>query len=142
MTEGQDKIGVFVVEDHEVVRRLLGKLIERMPDLSYFGGVATAEEALEQIQVLQPRLVLVDVSLPGMSGIHLISEIKECYPQVLTLAVSGHDEMLYAESSFKAGARGYVMKGRVTEVVEAIRTVCKGGDFFSEQVRDQLDKPE
>lgn len=129
---------VYIVEDHDIVRNLLVQLVERTPGVSV-GGVATsAEEALEQIPARRPRLVLVDVSLPGIDGIELIRIIHERWPDVLTLAISGHDETLYAAATLNAGARGYVMKGNVTQVAEAIQRILAGESYLSPQLQDLL----
>lgn len=130
---------VFIVEDHELVRNLLGKLIEQTPDLALNGSAGTAEEALEQISRSLPQIVLIDVSLPGMDGIELIGIISERWPDMRTLAVSGHDEALYAKAALRAGARGYVMKGQVLQIAEAIRTVRSGEIYLSEEMRQELD---
>lgn len=131
---------VFIVEDHEMVRRLLAKLIEQTPGVALNGTAGSAEEALEQIAENQPQLVLVDVSLPGMDGIELISVISKRWPHIRTLAVSGHDESLYAQAALQAGARGYVMKGKAVQVAEAIRAICNGELYLSEVVRKALDE--
>ena len=116
-----------------MVRQLLGKLIEQSPGLTLQGSAESAEEALEYLaNDKRPDLALVDISLPGMDGIELIGIMKERWPEILTLAVSGHDESLYARAAFKAGARGYVMKGKLVSVREAIRQVVDGGRYVSE----------
>lgn len=134
-----DVVNIFLVEDHDRVRRLLGKVIERSSGLTLAGEASTAEAALAQMGLRQPDLVLVDVSLPGMDGIELIRVLKERYPSLPTLAVSGHDESVYAAPALRAGARGYVMKGKLETVVEAIRHVWAGGIYASEAVRARLE---
>lgn len=133
-------VDIFLVEDHDIVRRLLGKVIERTSGFTLSGEASTAEAALAQMALRLPDLVLVDVSLPGMDGIELIRVLKERYPKLLTLAVSGHDESVYAAPALHAGARGYVMKGKLEAVVEAIRHVCTGGIYASEAVRARLEE--
>jgi DNA-binding NarL/FixJ family response regulator len=131
---------VFIVENHDVVRRLLATLIARTPDLTLSGQAVSAEEALEQIPLCRPQLVLVDISLPGMDGIQLIRILRERDPELLALAVSGHDESVYALPALRAGARGYVMKGNLVKVAEAIRHVRAGGTYVSERVQAMLDR--
>lgn len=132
-------VRVFIVEDHDAVRRTLGRLITRTADLTLCGEAASAEAALELIPGCVPGLVLVDISLPGMDGLELIGILKERYPELLTLAVSGHDESVYAIPALRAGARGYVMKGKITNVAEAIRHVNDGGIYASDEVRARFD---
>jgi DNA-binding NarL/FixJ family response regulator len=134
-----DITDVFIVEDHKMVRHVLGQLIQRAPDLNLCGEAPSAEEALVQIPDCQPQLVLVDVSLPGMNGIDLIRILHEKYPDMLLLALSGHDESVYGAMAIRAGARGYVMKGKIEEAQEAIRRVLNGDIYLSDNMRAILD---
>ena len=131
---------VFIVEDHEVVRRVLSQFIERLPDFSLCGAAATAEAALAQIPNYQPQLVLVDVSLPGMNGIELIRILHEQYPTMWTLAVSAHEEGVYAGQALNAGARGYVMKGKTEQLREALRQISSGNIYLSERMETLLNR--
>lgn len=126
---------VFIVEDHDVVRRVLSQLIRSLPDLSLCGMAPTAEAALEQIPECNPQLVLVDVSLPGMNGIDLIRILHEKYPEMWMLALSAHEESVYASLALRAGARGYVMKGKTDSLLEAMRQVRKGDIYVSDKVQ-------
>jgi DNA-binding NarL/FixJ family response regulator len=135
----QEITRVFIVEDHAMVRRMLGKLIDRIPELTLCGTAASAEAALAQIPVQNPQLVLVDISLPDMNGIELIRILHERWPAIRTLTLSGHDERLFAIQALRAGARGYVMKGKVEKVVEAIHQVRNGEVYISEALRASLD---
>ncbi|MCI0394247.1 MAG: response regulator transcription factor [Chloroflexi bacterium] len=131
---------VFIVEDHEIMRRMLAKIIQYTSGLTLCGEAASAEAALKQIPDCQPQLVLIDVSLPGMDGIELIGILSQQNPDLLLLAVSGHDENVYAADALRAGARGYVMKGKLEKLEEAIRHVCNGGIYVSDAVRAILDE--
>lgn len=135
----RELLAVFLVEDHDVMRRMLGKMIRRAPDLALCGEAASAEVALAEILASGAQLVLVDISLPGMDGIELIRILHEQRPQLLTLAVSGHDESVYGVRALRAGARGYVLKGELLKVAEAIRQVRDGGLYASDRVRAGLD---
>jgi DNA-binding NarL/FixJ family response regulator len=135
----QTATSVFIIENHDVVRRMLAKLIDRAAGLTLCGESASAEEALLQIADCRPDLALVDISLPGIDGIKLIHILHEQYPHLLMLAVSGHDESIYALPALRAGARGYVMKGHLLNVVDAIRHVRGGDIYVSEKVRALLD---
>lgn len=129
---------IYIVEDHDIVRNLLVQLVERTPGVSLVGVAASAEEALEHIPARRPRLVLVDVSLPGMDGIDLIRLLHDRWPDIRTLAISGHDEALYAAATLNAGAHGYVMKGNVIQITEAIQRILEGEIYLSPQLRDLL----
>lgn len=136
---GQTETLVFIVEDHHLVRRMLGKLIQHNPGFTLCGEADSAEAALAQIPDCHPQLVLVDISLPGMNGIELIHILHERYPRILVLALSGHDESVYALSALEAGARGYVMKEKPHKVAEAIHHVRDGGIYVSDKVQALLD---
>jgi DNA-binding NarL/FixJ family response regulator len=135
---GEDVTSVFIVEDHKILRRVMTQLIQRTPSLRLCGTAASAEAALEQIPTCRPQLVLIDVSLPGMNGIELIRILHGKYPDLMLLAVSGHDESVYGAQAIAAGARGYVMKGEVEKIREAIRQVRNGHIYLSDTVRAVL----
>jgi len=129
------KCRIFMVEDHPIVTEGLRELIEHEQDLVICGGVQEAEKALGAISKLKPDLVLVDISLPGKSGLELIKDIKARHPQLPILVLSMHDEKVYAERALRAGAAGYVMKAEATEkVVEAIHKVLGGEVYVSDAV--------
>jgi DNA-binding NarL/FixJ family response regulator len=87
----------------------------------------------------QPDIAVVDISLPGMSGLELIKHMQVLAPNVRVLVVSRHDEALYAERAIRAGARGYVMKLEAGDViVKAVRRVLGGGLYVSEEINERL----
>jgi DNA-binding NarL/FixJ family response regulator len=130
---------ILLVEDHPLMRKGLALSIETEPDLKVCGQLADAEEALAAFEELDPDLVVVDISLPGMSGLELIKHLQALRPQLPTLVVSRHDEALYAERAIRAGARGYVMKLEAGDViVKAIRRVLAGGIYVSEEINERL----
>ena len=131
-------IRVFIVEDHPEVLRMVRKLIRRNPELQVCGEATSAEAALRQVDDCAPGVVLIDVSLPGMDGIELIGILHARYPDVLTLAVSGHSERLYAVPALRAGARGFVLKDELVNVVPAIHQVCGGEIYASDWVRNLI----
>ena len=116
------KTKILVVDDHPLVREWLANLINEEPDFKVCGQTGTACEALGLIEALSPRIVVVDISLDGSSGLELIKDIKAIHPKVDMIVLSMHDEMLYAERAMRAGAAGYIMKREATEkVLDAIR---------------------
>jgi DNA-binding NarL/FixJ family response regulator len=126
---------VFVVEDHPIFREGLVQMINGEGDLIVCGEAGDAEQALEAIARLKPDLVLVDISLPGKSGLELIKDLRARNGGVKLLVLSMHDEALYADRVLRAGADGYVMKQEdPEEVVHAIRDVLGGRIYVSEQV--------
>ena len=130
---------IVLVDDHPVLRKGLAQTIEEEIDLSVVGQMESAEEALNEIEALSPDLAVVDISLPGMSGLELLKHLESRAPDVQALVVSRHDETLYAERCIRAGARGYVMKQEAGDViVEAIRKVLNNRIFVSEKINERL----
>jgi len=130
---------VFVVEDHPLVRTGLTSLINRQQDLAVCGEAADAETALGSICSLEPDAVVVDISLPGKSGLELIRDIKARYPQLPVLVLSMHEETVYAERALRAGAAGYVLKSEASEtVIGAIREVLRGRVYVNETISSAL----
>jgi DNA-binding NarL/FixJ family response regulator len=103
------------------------------------GEADRANEALEGIKTLQPQLALIDIALPGKSGLALIKDIRLWYPAMYLLAVSMHDEILYAERVLMAGGHGYIMKNEGGEkLLEAIRRVLEGKTYVSQEVSRRI----
>ena len=126
---------VFIVEDHPVFREGLVQVINSEDDLTVCGEAADAEAALEAIRGLKPDLVLVDISLPGKSGLELIKDLRARNGGVKLLVLSMHDEALYADRVLRAGGDGYIMKQEdPEEVVDAIRDVLGGHIYVSDEI--------
>ena len=126
---------IFIVEDHPVFREGLVQIISGEKDLSVCGEASDADHALEAIARLKPDLVLVDITLPGKSGLELIKELRSRDSKVRILVVSMHDEALYADRVLRAGGDGYIMKQEdPEEIVHAIRDVLGGHIYVSEEV--------
>jgi DNA-binding NarL/FixJ family response regulator len=130
---------ILIVDDHPLMRKGLALTLSAEPDLEVVGQAADAEEALSVFDKLKPDFVLIDISLPGMSGLELLKHLLALNPDLLTLVVSRHDEALYAERSVRAGAKGYVMKLEAgDDIVQAVRHVLRGGIYMSEELKDRL----
>src|ERR1043166_3932923 len=108
---------VLLVDDHAVVRYGIAQLINRENDLMVCGEEEEAPKALSAIALQKPDLVIADISLKDSSGLELMRNIKAQYPKLPVLVVSAHDETIYAEVAFRAGALGYLMKEGATEQV-------------------------
>lgn len=130
---------IIIVDDHPLMRKGLALSLNGEPDLDVVGQMPSAEEALEQMDTLAPDLAIVDISLPGMSGMELLKHMQARYDAIKTLVVSRHDEVLYAERAIRAGARGYVMKLEAADViVQAARQVLSGGIYVSQEINERL----
>ncbi|HET9507925.1 MAG: two component transcriptional regulator, LuxR family [Gaiellaceae bacterium] len=120
-------IRVLIVDDHAVVRAGLRRVIEAEPDLEAVGEAATAERAVFAAIEQKPDVVLLDVVMPGQSGIEGMPALLQAVPEVKVLVLSMQDDPHYVREAFEAGASGYVLKEAAdTEVVGAIRAVAAG----------------
>ena len=133
------KSRIMLVEDHLVVRQALANLIDDEPDLEVVGGAESAEEALQLIPSLHPDLVIIDITLGDSGGLDLIKQLHDDQPALLLLALSMHDEALYAERALRAGAKGYIMKKEAMQMVMiAIRRVLQGEIYISDKMASRM----
>ncbi len=139
-TQAQDKrTRILLVDDHAVVRFGISQLINREADLVVCGEEEDASHAMTAIERLKPNLVIADISLKESSGLELMRNIKAQYPKLPVLVVSAHDENIYAEIAFRAGALGYLMKqGSLEQVLPAIRRVLSGNVYVSDALASRL----
>src|SRR6266568_6996965 len=123
---------IFIVDDHPVFREGLAGLIRAEADLTVCGEANSAPQALTAIERLKPDLVLVDIGLPGRSGLELIKDIRAVRSETAVLVISMHGETLYAERVLRAGGRGYIMKQEGPEkMLHAIHLVLDGQIYLS-----------
>lgn len=130
---------IVIIEDHPVVRHGLAGLIEDEPDFHVVGLAATADEALAKVDQLKPDIAIVDIALGESSGLDLITRLHAAAPTLYLLALSMHDESLYAERALQAGAHGYIMKKEAMDkVMTAIRRVLSGEVYISERMASRM----
>ncbi len=126
-TGGRRKIRVFLLDDHEIVRRGVSDLLEAEPDITVVGEAGTVAAALARIPALRPDVAVLDVRLPDGNGVMVCREIRSTMPEVACLMLTsfGDDDALF--DAIMAGASGYVLKQiRGTDLVGAVRTVATG----------------
>lgn len=130
------KARIMIVDDHVIVRQGIAQLVNREPDLDVCCEAGDAESALSVLRSQPVDLAIVDISLPGTSGIELVKLIHQDKPDLPVLMMSMHDESLYSDRAFRAGARGYVMKQEATEkLLMAIRKILNGGVYVSDRMQ-------
>jgi two-component system, NarL family, response regulator NreC len=140
------QIKLLLVDDHAVVRSGLRMLLQAEPDLVIVGEAETGLEGVAKAEELRPDVVLMDISMPGMSGIEATSAIKRACPATAVLALTMHEDKAYFFEMLSAGASGYVPKRAAPdELVSAIRTVFAGEVFLypslaKSLVQDYLEK--
>jgi DNA-binding NarL/FixJ family response regulator len=134
---------IVLVEDHPVFRDGLAKLINSETDLTVIGEAGDAKQGFKVISKLKPDLAVVDLGLPGKSGLELIKEIRAAKLPVKILVVSMFDEALYAQRVLRAGGDGYIMKQEdPAEIITAIRDVLAGHIYVTEDVFEAETTPE
>ena len=135
----QSKTRIMIVDDHPIVREGYSRLIEREGNLQVCAEADSKSIALKQIMNDPPDLVIVDISLKDGSGLELIKDIKAQFKQIKMLAVSMHDENLFAERCIRAGALGFVNKQQAPEqLVTAIHRVLSGKVFLSSEITERM----
>ncbi len=134
-----ERTKIIIVDDHPIIRKGLSELINQEDDLVVCGQAEDAYEAMEVIKTLKPDIAVVDISLKETSGIELIKDVRTQYPNLPVLALSMHDESLYAERALRAGAKGYIMKAEAAEkVITAIRKVLSGELYVSDRMSAKM----
>jgi DNA-binding NarL/FixJ family response regulator len=130
---------ILIVDDHPIFRHGLIQLIDQEDDLQVCGEAEDYHSAWKAINSLKPDMLIVDITLKDMSGIDLIKEVHKHHKGIPMLVISMHDESLYAERAFRAGAKGYIMKQEASDsVVQAIRQVLRGGFYASSRVTENI----
>ena len=129
---------IFLVEDHEVMADTLVSVLHKQGNFEVSGVVGTAEDALERLPNLKIDLALVDVVLPHTSGIELVSQIRQRYPGLPCLMISGRSSSQYVKRSLAAGARGYVLKDDIQEVILGIQCVLEGRVYLSKKLEEEV----
>jgi len=126
------KARILLVEDHIVVRQGLKALLSGEADIEVVGEADNGREALQRVSDLQPDLVLMDISMPGLNGIEATRQICQNHPGVEVVILSMHSNEEYVFQVLRAGASGYVLKqSDSSEVLTAIRAALAGGSFLS-----------
>ena len=132
-------IRVLIADDHTILREGLKQLLVAAGDLDVVGEARDGHEVLQQVRALEFDVLLLDMSMPGKSGMDLIKQVKTEKPKLRILVLSMHQEHQYGVRAIKAGASGYLTKESAsTLLVSAIRKVAGGGAFISAEVAEQL----
>ena len=132
-----DKIRVLLADDHPLVRSGLIRLLEPHKDITVVGEAEDGEEAIQKAKQLKPDVVVIDLSMPKVSGVEAAKVLQKECPGARVLVLTMHENEEYVYQIFKSGAGGYILKnaGR-EEIAKAIRAVAKGERFFSPRVSE------
>ena len=132
-------IRVVIADDHQILREGLKQLLQAAGDLDVVAEAADGHQVLDRIRSLDIDILLLDMSMPGKSGIELIRQVKTERPKLRILVLSMHEEHQYAVRAIRAGASGYLTKESASsQLVAAIRRVAGGGAFISAEVAEHL----
>jgi two-component system, NarL family, invasion response regulator UvrY len=140
-TPARGQISVLLVDDHAVVREGYRRLLERDENLAVVGEAATAADAIRLDADLRPDVVVLDIALPGVSGIEILRRIIAHRPDACVLMFSMYDDGIYASHAIDAGARGYLSKASAPDLlVQAVRAVAGGGHYLSPDIERAMNK--
>ena len=132
-------IRLVIADDHAIVREGLKRIVSTVPDLELVGEAANGTEVMERVRQLAFDVLVLDLSMPGRSGMELIKLVKSEQPRLRILVLSMHQEMQYAVRAIKSGASGYLTKESAPALLEqAIRKIAGGGAWISAEVAEQL----
>lgn len=132
-------ISVLVVDDHELVRTGICRMLADHAEVEVIGQAESGEEALALARQHHPNVVLLDVNMPGIGGVETTRRLLQITPETKVIAVSGLAEEPYPSLLLKAGAKGYITKGApIQEMLRAINKVMQGGKYFSADIAEQL----
>lgn len=137
--KAQERIRVLLADDHAILREGLASLIEKQPGIAVVGEAEDGSECLEKAAALVPDVVVLDIKLPGMSGIEVCRQLKSSYPLMKVIMLSMYEEYEYINRALQVGADGYLLKKVASsELVSAIRKANEGEKTFSPQVLDMI----
>jgi two-component system invasion response regulator UvrY len=132
-------IRVLLADDHPVVRRGLRQILEDEVDMEVAGEAENAQETLDLVSEKKCDVLVLDIEMPGRSGLDVLKELRKHRPKLPVLVLSIHSEKQFAVRILRAGAVGYLTKESAPEeLVKAIRTVYRGGKYISASVADEL----
>lgn len=131
--------GIVLVDDHRILRDAIKEILLRHAEFHVVGEADSGPEAVRICRQTDPDLVLMDIGLPGMSGIEATGELARHCPRVRVLMLSMHDDQESVMAAVRAGARGFILKKACSsDLLDAMRTVARGGTYFDSQVSDRL----
>lgn len=127
---------ILLVEDHAGFAKALLHMLSQNPNLQIVSVADSAEAALEYLRETRVDLVLIDYSLPDMSGINLVHALRQDYPDLPCAMLSGHLSTQYAQRALEAGARGYIIKDNPLGILYGLPRILKGEIYVSEELRN------
>ncbi len=134
-----NKIRVIIADDHAVVRSGLKQLFSEQEDMAVVGEAGDGREALEKAKTLKPDVIVLDIAMPGVSGLEAVSLIREAVPSCRIVVLSMHGKETFVRQVLSSGALAYVLKASpVSDVLEAVRAVSRGEYFLSSKIEAEV----
>jgi DNA-binding NarL/FixJ family response regulator len=139
MTSLTATIRVAIAEDHALVREGITRLVREIPNVELVGVAEDGYEAVQLVEMLEPDIILLDITMPRLGGLGALSRIVADHPTTHVIMLSMHDNEEYVAQALKGGARGYLLKDSdVAEIGLAIRAVMRGGSYLTPAVSRQV----
>jgi two-component system invasion response regulator UvrY len=130
---------VMLVDDHDLVRTGIKRLLEDHPNIEIVGEAVNGEQAIQQVSEYDPDVVLMDINMPGIGGLEATRKLLQRKPELKVIVLTMHDDDLFPQRFLKAGALGYVTKGaKVEEILQAIHTVTRNKRYLSPAIAQQI----
>jgi two-component system invasion response regulator UvrY len=132
-------VKVLLADDHSIVRAGLRRIVEEAGDIEVVAEAADGWEAIQQAQQSLPDVAVIDISMPGLDGLEVVSQLHHYYPKLPIIILTMHEEEQYVVRAIGAGAMGYLTKRSAPEqLVKAIRRVLEGGRYLSDTAAESL----
>ncbi len=132
-------IKILIADDHAIIRRGLSQIVADEPDMEVVGEAENAQQTLDFVRQQHCDVLVLDINMPGRSGLEVLKEVKDEHPKLPVLVLSVHPEEQYGVRVLRAGAAGYLTKESAPEqLVQAIRRVYRGGKYVSESLAEKL----
>jgi DNA-binding NarL/FixJ family response regulator len=133
------EIRIVLVDDHSLVRQGFRRILEDEPDLTVVGEAGSGLDAIEVVKALQPDVVVMDMAMPEMNGLHAAREILKQRPSTRILILSMYADEQYVRNALDAGAHGYILKGALeTDMIRAVHAVAAGQQYLSPELAGVL----
>ena len=132
-------VSILLADDHPIVRQGMRRLLEAEPDLTVVGEAADGLETVQMVERLQPKVLIVDMMMPGLNGLEILRQVKKRSPATFSIVLSMQSADSYVVEALKSGASGYILKDTgPSELVHAVRKVIQGERVLSPKLSDRL----
>ena len=136
---GEGTVRVLLIDDHDLLRRGMKTMLETESDIEVVGEGSDGQQAVGLVEEMEPDVVVMDVIMPRKDGIEATKEVRDAFPNVGVVVLSGHDERQFVFDALKAGASGYLLKtAELEEVINTVRSVARGEAMLDPSLASQV----